>query len=571
MISSTQVSLGTKCHFVNGQIPVAVLTDINGNIIVGNELIDESAPDIRYGVPQSTWVVSGMRTMKVRFFSASTASIVLTCALPDAIALPPSLPKEIGIEREICIWVGYIESVRPVTQQDLAYGRLLRDFLMVVDTISAVGSASGGYTCKIDGRCRMKWLMDSTVFYNQAEIQKNGESIARSDLLLQIAQRAIGQVEEEGCSNCGKEILKSNAYTIDIAKGDIPEADIWYKNDGPLINRMLTSLNVDPNPEFRIFTARTEIETNKSQDFILNNQIPVEMIKTLSSQDVYPTEMFMHHRDGHFYYVPRCNDISGLEDPARFFRTYYFKVSPEGVQLNPNQRLLAFKEERSSVALKTNLIIEKADANQQNTAHAEWSLHLRVRPHSLRGVPMACKFMRLGPDATINTVADAAVVALSAARFVSKDVRAGMAVLLGDPSIMLGETIQMLGSPLTEYNDKSLTQLAAADREKFLEYNKRWASNLVDYAKLTKTTDPSVREVELTAHDGAKVKFDASADANENATQFICKTSSFVGADENNIGFNEDVQTMWRVEGILNKFNLGGKGFTTELALVSPF
>jgi hypothetical protein len=578
--------LGDFCHFRQSSIPVAVITDLDGNILFSNDTTDLNGNPV--------WAVSGVRLMNTRFFTASTAYFILT-AQSVSNDLPEYPLDKAGIERELCIWQGHLQTLQPVTQAQLGT-QLIRDFVGVVDVVKAVSSSNGGYTITVQMRDRMKWLMDSQISYNPTEDKSVQTMPLRSDLILEVAQRGIGQVEAQvnqagsttpqGCAVCGKKINWSQQFLYDLGKrsddnknpdiAKIPPADLWYKDNGPLTSLTRTrSLKVEKYPEFRIYTTRAPINLQQGTNFLISNQTPIDIIKFLAMQEVYPTEVFQDNRDGNLYYSPRANEATGLKDPKRFFRTYYFRSYPDSFPVtggdaappDHNQMLIAFSEENSSLGLKTNFWVHKNAPSAQGAAQDDWTIHLRVRPKVLQGVEYACKFTRIFDD-TITTAEEAAVVALNAARVMGKEVRAGVAVMLGDPTLIPGEVIQVLGSPLQP--ERGFPN-AANDRQQFEQYNTAYNENLKTYAtesiKNAGASAPAIQDasVQLPVYDGTKAEIKIEGKTQQNPDQLICNASSHTSA-------GSEPATIWRIEAVVQKYNVGStKGWTTEVALVSPF
>jgi hypothetical protein len=76
---------------------------------------------------------------------------------------------------EVCIFFGYLDTMRPVTQQDIAENRLLRRGVWVIDTVTKSGGASAGIVWTVQCRDRLKYLMDTLGSFNTA---------ANNDLLI---------------------------------------------------------------------------------------------------------------------------------------------------------------------------------------------------------------------------------------------------------------------------------------------------------------------------------------------------------------------------------------------------
>ncbi|MGG6283673.1 hypothetical protein ACQ4M3_19000 [Leptolyngbya sp. AN03gr2] len=467
-------------------------------------------------------------------------------------------------EDEICVYFGYINGIRPVTPEDIKENRLLRVYTGVVDTLSAMGTPRG-IALTISCRDRIRYLMDTFVSLSPlesgAEISSitkalggsGGESsgLRRSDLILKVAQMGIGYIElQKGESKIltqtvqyqdeltgkteervfvninGKRIERGfvqdlNDFTKDKTKPLLQELkppDFFYRCEKnrteryiPLTGKTVNEpLDINPAMRFNIIVGRLGFETeNLVRNFSIENQIPIEFIKFLANQEPYPTEMFMNHSDGQFYYTPRSNDGSGLSDPKRFYRTYYFRNTPDGMgntnlidsivpnhiknlaktpaqtvsgcrinapfeykqifgRVDQNQMLINFKEEFTTAALKTNFIVANA-APSSEKGEATKILHLAARPSFLRGREIAGRTMYI-IDQTISNHSEAAAIAASVARATAKELKSASMTTLGDPSLVPGEVIQVIGSPL--YPESLELSTAIKERHEYTEYEK---------------------------------------------------------------------------------------------------
>ena len=553
----------------NSLVPVAVLSKLDNTILIRNE------------ISSSGWYISGAKVMVTRFWASSNASLVLTCdSTVTSNGLAPQLPENIGLqglESEFCIWLGYLEGLRPVVQTDLGT-RLKRVFIGVLENIAVTCSAAGGVTANLEFRDRMKWLMDSELYFIPVDLI-SANLYTRSDMIFDISNRAIGSVTNvEGCPSCGKKILQGNIIDIDKTPATAP-ANNWYQKGQPLSGAPTSpdAPITSEHPSMNIHTTRVSLGTDSSspdaQNFLLSGQLPVEAIKTLAMQEVFPTEFFQNHQDGNFYYAPRANDSSGLTDPERFYRTYIWQDvnNPVNVNIKPAQVLIGLKLEMSSLALKTNFIISRTSV-AQNDYLADISMHLRAKPYGLRGKNYACKFTTV-TDPTIRNEAEMALVALSMARIWAREENIGMMVLLGDPSIVPGEVVQVLGSPLLPGGGFSV---ATTDRENYIKYDTAWNTNIGTYAQWASTGDPAA--LNGTLHDGTIYNLNpVGKDANNGKNNGEAGTNRKDGAetlfcDPNSVvNFNQPPQTIYRVEALVHKFNQGTKGYVTEVALVTPF
>lgn len=895
-----------KCHFdqVSNNVPVGVITDLQNNILISNLAKDAST---NYAKTSGEWLVSGARAMITRFWASSTASIVIVPHMPSIYNTCPPLPEGIGIEREFCLWLGYIETIRRVTVKDLQDGRLLKVFVGVVDNIKSTASAKGGYTIQIQARDRVKWLMDSDVYYSVHEISKVYKSsmgtdqmgVPRSLLVHDICRRAVGGPPQD-TTDIGldaetyvskRRIELDQEQSEDISLTDNAQVDPFkfYKvKDAPLKSQLNTFTPVESNPKLRVITTRIAIggEYDKSYDpitqyaglaFLLSGQVALDIVKSIAMQEVYPTEFFQDHRDGNLYYVPRTNDSSGLQDPERFYRTYFFKspykntstfdeIVPQatsfvsfnstenntntetnekeedespppsptwditiseaskstdsytqfdvfygygfgikskyegytkmgsptylqvknGLNLTPeqllsiddkladargtedeyigvtvttsqsqtpqppttastdstnsvtfnqmgvsydshtqfdifvkinsddtsyagytkvsyyyikdgitltkeqedkffeiyknaptpdqnklatailgttvniiqpptnlpeppspttsttsstttseeqtitgeknkalfistNQNLIAYREEFSSIGMKTNFLVSVSSPMSTAVPHDDLILHLSTNPYSLRDVDFAPKYHRIS-DPTIKTAEEAAVVAIAAARIWAKETNVAMSVMLGDPSLVPGEIIQTIGSPIIEEGGAKRIN---KDREKYFEWELNTNQMIREYSIFSSTTakqraqDPKAQPtppsglkyiiktaegvIKAIANDNSfwEVKIRPQeedtegngwfgwwpwkGEVEEDPTKSIEDLfteegiTSHYGAEnqgkdpEGPRGFEELPRTIFRVEAVSHKFNLGSPGYTTEVALVSPF
>jgi hypothetical protein len=451
--------LGSKCHFnqYNNSVPVFVITDLDGNILCGNNVIkpldntktkadlEKQLAALKKGAENVTlepggftakeikrlenlikqvsttdtytneWLVSGVKTTVTRFFSCSTATIMLTCDISDQSMHTPLLPENLYQERDICIWGGFIDSMRPITQKDLIDGRLLRVFVGIIDTVQFTGSGTGGHTIALSCRDRLKWLMDTSNTFDIGSIQ--GDVIYRSDLILQIAQKGIGFIPEIQNPENPNEIFNSNEdpkkriitrgdgpFVHDLSKDyqknplkaitEVPSFEDIYLSrpntdiePGLLAGKTINTLKVEKNPRFYIYTSRVGISSQNTAQLMIRQQHPIDMIKTLTMQEVYPTDMFQSHVDGNFYYYPRAADYNSLNAPQRYFRTYFFRTVPslqaKDLLVYPNNKTQPTKEIPWKVTQDGNYVLDKAIINNTASTNTPEGIKLATDPESI--------------------------------------------------------------------------------------------------------------------------------------------------------------------------------------------
>ena len=377
-------------------------------------------------------------------------------------------------------------------------------------------------------------------------------------------------------------------------------------------------------PKFHIITGRmpysngSDLQTN----FVVTERVPLEYIKQMSTLEPVMSEVFVDHRTGDFWYCPRGTDSTGLSDSKRMYRTYFNRICPDGVsdlyssiasstsndnsdnkeivvtadnntpnEVHPCQMLILYREEQSTLNWRSNIIVSKSNGDSSGES---MTLHLRVRPPKLEGRAFPCTYYNLA-DPSISSSAEMVAVALAHARNVGKEVRSATAHLVGDPSLTPGEAIQILGSvPKNTVRPTTPAEMLAnaiTDRDNFTTYYtdyEKLAIELSEQIKSSSTTNVEPVEVGK-SHvqlENGKTTMTPSNSGGSN-TQSMCNinpaaaaattttttTTSQEAEEPNNqkITFREDPSTIWRLDGLIHRFNDGKLGFYTEIALITPF
>jgi hypothetical protein len=554
------------------------------------------------------------------------------------------------LENEFCIWMGYIESVRPIQKEDLEEGNLVIVYTGVLENIKFTGSNVAAANVELQFRDRMKWLMDSTVNLFQNEVPtlrpNNRIEMPRSTAIISLARRAIGHTaipgNENSLGSSGATIVPGEIYDLAIATSanvdaasQIPFAqpNVFYGYPayssflGPKVitpppTTLPASTNALPNPQpagvttssvkrstsypeafFNIYTARRGVGKNSDQGnsqnigdttmFLINNQITIEAIKSLAMQEVFPTEVFQDHRSGDFYYSPRGNITEAYGKSQFNYRVYMYNPPSEIKSLaegtfSHNNFLLAYREESSSIGLKTNFIVSNnslmtGEIDPFSPANNGSNLHLKVSPPNITS-KFASKFYTI-QDPTIGGVYEAMAVAINIARLYARETNAGMTVMLGDPSIVPGEIIKVLGSPFYPYNGytdanlkvyDSMTSIVNDGFTDILNYEQSWNNFITTMAKnaYSNPTDNTTKSMDMPNNNqfnlvNENIILGASGvNYDKEITDWV---STITDKESNEVKFNTMPRSMWRVEAVMHKFNLGVKGYTTELALVKPY
>lgn len=388
-------SLGDLCHQQqDGQVPVCVVTDLLGNIMLCN-----------IPTTSSYWVVIRSRVNITRMWTSSTCLIKCVCNLPDPAMITPPLTsvepfrpidtsldikntaKEIevdpgidkaaknktedfrngkiginelqnsrvlyplGIGDEICVYLGYIDYIGQEITSDFLGKRLLRVFVGCIDIVTEVSSSTEGLSVTIECRDRLKYLTDSYSSFNPSELSSDFSAgvasiatdqakFSRENLILAISRKSVGDYSTNQCgiANCGYRILDGIiGNTGSVPEGNVLQSNHFYNKDNQdniLTKTTNQTKELNYFPKFNIISTRSAYndgsEFERSRPPTLVERVAIEYIKHLSLQESLHTEVFCHHVTGDFYYIPRLNDDTGLTDPKRFYRTYYNRITPPG-------------------------------------------------------------------------------------------------------------------------------------------------------------------------------------------------------------------------------------------------
>lgn len=634
---SFESPLGANCHQrESGEVPLWVVTDINGEVLLSNRGVLEKA---------SQWVITRGKISVNRFWTSATAYIKCSVSLKDATETIPPLtniapyrPKfgsnpakpenqlnsnyPLGPHDEIVIYTGYASNIIVTPneiKQLIGAGRLLVRFVGSVDKVIETISGVDGVSCLIECRDRMKYLMDSLVSYStaddklliegaQQEATKNNK-LYRSDIIWTIAKKAVGDMtsfSKCGLSNCGYHLWLGEVHDRQKIRDNsaattspTPDWEPWRNWTAPsntsgtppyfLGGKVRTNSNdINDFAKINIVTARAPYQNgqNFADNFTISQRVPSEILKQLSAQEPELTEFFCEHRTGDYWYVPKGLDITGLSDPERFFRTYYTRIAPRGVSVrhegkwinltsvHPAQMLILFREEITSISFKSNVVVSNSTA-PQGSGITPLEVSLKVTPPRLEGRAHPCSYFFLY-DASVGTPEELLAVSLAYAKVQGRDTRSAVAHFLGDPSLTPGEVIQVIGSsPKTSKDQETvegLRERAAGDRQKFIDSVDSYQKFYSDIANAagTATTNSGITSIE--------VNNKVVTTQNNNLNQVIINTKNSTPFSDivcsnatNNITFVNEVDTLWRIEGFIDRLNDGKPGYYTEVALIRPY
>lgn len=563
---------GAECHFHQEKrpVPACVITDAAGQKLIVNS---DPNPDGKRG-----WVVRSATVNVTRVWSASTATIYLTAKAPEIDVRAPDIPEELSIERQIAIYLGYLSELRPATLEDIQANRLIRCFIGVVDTLTAACTGRVGYSVKVQCRDRIRWFMESALTFNLTtedlarvgQLPSSGQQsapggITRPAVIWFIMNAALGRNEvsklvcsdrEQGgslcrpCQGCG---VSLQAELLEVSQGRRIYGDAAFIK-GRTENQPATNpINVGTI----ILTSRLEFGSDITS-FLLADNSALLTLKSLSYQEAFPTELFQDPHTGRIYYAPVGNDLTGLEDPKRFHRTYYIRNVPRSMTVHsPNQMLLNYKEELSSLGVRTNIVVGAPRSN----GSGEHVVHLHAMPYEFSKVPVACRYAVV-EDPTLTSATEALMVALAYSRETSRALKSAHATVIGDPSFALGEAIQVISTPLKLRGQELHYQMERSEIKSMEEQAVAYLQNVATTIENAKTKP---FEAQVMSSPYPKDNQLRATGMQASQTDLAC-TPEY----EINRGFyNKPLETIWRVQAVIHHFK--SSGYVTELLLVSPY
>lgn len=356
---------------------------------------------------------------------------------------------------------------------------------------------------------------------------------------------------------------------------------------------------VSKEMRFNIVTGRGSYLQNSDsyigQDFVVTDRTPLDYIHYLAQQEPWPTVVWQDPRTGEFWYVPRGLDISGLSDPLRFNRTYFFRQYPKDLaeinngseakevafpRNNPHMATMlhSFREEESVISVRTNILVQSHAPKALTDNQGNYLLISVVPPmwRSNGGRAFAASFFTVTDNTATQNPGALIATALAYARTVGKELKSGACTMLGDPSIIPGEAIQIIGSPSHQDYANNVENINE-DRSKFFKMAQDYESF---YTALPKTIQEYVPGSPLVIDESNKFvtnsqdnDFTAVVSPVERSADrtMVEAAENLQSTGVNTAKFKSEPPTMWRVEAVIDKFNDGVDGYYTEVSLMSCF
>lgn len=566
------------------------------------------------------WVIRSITINLVRDWSTSTFEVVLSCSLPDKPNLQiPKLPfvgdyrggdyPYLDKEDEIRIYMGYIDSAKtPITADLLDWHPftvgsvqanpekpLCPVFWGFIDKIDFIGDRAGAQLV-ISGRDRSRIFQDTRVVslrsLERSIVQRKDENNqrvpaiqgARSTILLDVARASVGQPsdqnrydlyddarkkywkyiigtsEEEG----GIDSLPLEDYSYGFAKisnAGNPEPTEQLVNavdPEKILEQAIKRVNSRGYVRFHRWVFRPPIVTRgRNAIYQVFNRVPIDIINYLASNEERPTDFYASHVNGDFLFAPRILDTTGLRDPNRNYRTYFYNSWPqEAGRPSHGQLILKIRAVSSTLGTFNRFSIASSGVSGRGEdTLAALTFILENYGQGLRNRnPNPPARHQLIVDDNLNTYNNALVgattVAFQSSRSWSRELNAVQMTILGDPTLYPGEAIQIYNSVLHDYN----VSAAIPNPNAFQEFEERLESELSNLEPRL----PDPREAAEQARNGNPTSIEDII-----TDQDLLNLRTLTNKDDR-------LYPVYKCRSIRHRLTTVGQqaGFTTELALV---
>lgn len=525
-------------------------------------------------------------------------------------------------EDEIRIYMGYINSPKtPITADlldsvpfDLTEQSIFSNpqkplcpvFWGFIDKIDFIGDRAGAQLV-ISGRDRARVFQDTRVL---SVSSLNGSAVttkdpvngkvetilgSRSKILLDIARAAVGHKadldnwqayesdpikhwkwiigsEAEEVTAAPTEAMEVNDYSEVFTKvlssdpDDIEDPASLLRKIAPsyILRLAIQDVNSKGFVRFHRWVFRPPIAVNgRNAVYQIFNRIPIDIITYLASNEERPMDFYCSHVNGDFLFAPRILDVTGLDDPQRNYRTYFYKSWPKSQTSPPShgQLILKIRSVSSTLGTFNRVSISGTGvAGRGEDTLAALSFMLENYGPSLRERnPLPPTRHQLIVDDNLNTYNNALVgattIAFQASRSWNRELNAVQMTIIGDPTFYPGEAVRVYNSVLHDYN----AYMALPDPNSFEKAVEDFLRGLPENVE---GTLGNASEASKAARNNEPTKFE---DLSKNS-----QLDEFLNSRTNKDSANYPI---YKCRSIRHRLTTLGQqaGFTTELALVGDF
>lgn len=502
--------------------------DKNNPILFANQPLSPKYCNQQYDLnidPDSHWVIANVEVRTQTDWMISTATFTLVPSSPTVDKLPPlpdvsslrgGVKRTLDKEDEIRIFLGWRSNSEEVISKellteypiDVPLNKLSKEksgieydldkkmspvFWGFIDKLELKDNGKGPQLV-VSCRDRMRVLADTRILaipQLSAELVVTSDSIEvssasgkegeRDNLIYEIIRASNYSPNQEqvwrrfikGISakryrynELGERVNTSN---IVVEGGSLIQPDSLI--DQSEWNRIAQFLPVEDsfNPRVHIWTERPPfINGVKKATLQVLNKTPLEILDHLALQEELPIDFRVSPFNGDFIFGPRSIDFTGLEDPLRYYRSYFYKSSPGGVNPLPNQQIMKIEAVSTSFGTFNQFIMIDNNTNGADRNFLS-SIQLAIR---VDNASTQNRFIsppnrtQIISDGSISSYPDpvvgAALVGFNAAKRFNRDVEGVEIQVLGDPTFYLNEAITVYNTVLHDY-----ASIRVADNQKY--------------------------------------------------------------------------------------------------------
>jgi hypothetical protein len=286
------------------------------------------------------------------------------------------------------------------------------------------------------------------------------------------------------------------------------------------------------------------------------NRVPIDIVNYLAANEERPIDFYSSHVNGDFLFAPRVLDTTGLKDPSRNYRTYFYNSWPEKAgSPSHGQVILKIRAVSSTLGTFNRFSIASSGVSGRGEdTLAALTFILENYGQGLRGRnPNPPSRHQLIVDDNLNTYNNALIgattIAFQSSRSWSRELNAVQMTILGDPTLYPGEAIQVYNSVLHDYNVS--TSIPSLDA--FQAYEQRLETSLNN---LESNFPLDSRQAAEQARNGIPTEVDSILGELTNLRTLTDKDANLF--------------PIYKCRSIRHRLTTVGQqaGFTTELALV---
>ncbi len=380
--------------------------------------------------------VVNCRITHTRAWACSSATF--TIAAPLSIDSPAPEPP-IRIEDVVTIELGYAPSMRASLSHPRVF--FFPRFYGIVDDVKERGGSGGerdGVVFTIVARDPIRYLVDNKI--RGAYLEPKDESRDNRGYLIMDLMWLGSQIEPIKWKTNAK-----GQREPDTVDGKIQMAPYGPDNSYVRVGRIEASQRAKIEPPF---------DNTGAQGIPILDRTPMDIIKHFSLVEAYPREVWAEPDSGKVSWMCRRTDMTMLLNPETRARRQYFYRYPTN-----KCNVIAYTNEWTSAGTKSHFVITNGRAHAESVTGAvevaAYSPFAQLEdPHMKKGVAgwLLRRFTRqafIYDDTLVQgDSSETEMLAHSLSAVWGKDIQTGMVHVPGDPTLNIGEAVQLFNMGL---------------------------------------------------------------------------------------------------------------------------